>query len=352
LLPRIESSLDVSHAVAGLLATIPVLCMGVFAPAAPRVLRVVGSHRAVVLSLTVVSVLGLLRAFAPGAPLVLVLTVPVGVGIAIGGTVLPVVVREELPTRPALGTGAYTSGINIGAAIASVTAVPLALIEGWRTALVVYAIAAGVVAVAWAKRRDAPERSVVERAPLPFGRPIAWLLAAIFALQSSLFYGFNAWLAEVYVDRGWSQAASGGLVAVVNTTALVFGLATAVLADRVGSRRAYVGAAAAAATVAGAFFAADLPGAWAWGVLLGSALGILFTIVMTLPLDAAEHRSEVAAMTSVMLGLGYVVSAFAPAVLGLIRDRTGSFTLSLVLLTVDAAVLLALSPFLRLRTPD
>ena len=39
LLPRIQSSLGISHGVAGLLATIPVLCMGVFAPLAPPLLR-------------------------------------------------------------------------------------------------------------------------------------------------------------------------------------------------------------------------------------------------------------------------------------------------------------------------
>ena len=42
LLPEIEDDLGVSHAVAGLLGTIPVLCMGVFAPA--RRLRG-GAHR-------------------------------------------------------------------------------------------------------------------------------------------------------------------------------------------------------------------------------------------------------------------------------------------------------------------
>ena len=36
LLPDIQEDLGVSHAVAGLLGTIPVLCMGVFAPAAAR----------------------------------------------------------------------------------------------------------------------------------------------------------------------------------------------------------------------------------------------------------------------------------------------------------------------------
>jgi len=35
LLPSIQTDLGVSHAVAGLLGTIPVLCMGLFAPPAP-----------------------------------------------------------------------------------------------------------------------------------------------------------------------------------------------------------------------------------------------------------------------------------------------------------------------------
>ena len=43
LIPAIQDDLDVSHAVAGLLGTIPVLCMGVFALPAPRLTRRYGS---------------------------------------------------------------------------------------------------------------------------------------------------------------------------------------------------------------------------------------------------------------------------------------------------------------------
>ena len=39
LLPPIQDDLDVTHAVAGLLGTIPVLCMGLFAPPAPFLSR-------------------------------------------------------------------------------------------------------------------------------------------------------------------------------------------------------------------------------------------------------------------------------------------------------------------------
>src|SRR3954470_22843110 len=102
--PRIEDDLGVSHAVAGLLPTIPVLCMGVFAPLAPPLLRRYGSGAAVGVSLAVVGLVGMLRAIVPGAPLVLLATIPLGIGIAVAGTLLPVVVKEKLPRRPTFGT--------------------------------------------------------------------------------------------------------------------------------------------------------------------------------------------------------------------------------------------------------
>ena len=46
LIPSIERDLDVSHAVAGLLNTIPVLCMGLFALPAPVLTRRYGSRLA------------------------------------------------------------------------------------------------------------------------------------------------------------------------------------------------------------------------------------------------------------------------------------------------------------------
>ena len=67
LLPSIQDDLDVTHAVAGLLGTIPVLCMGLFAPPAPylsgRDRLPAGDRRGVAL----IGVFGVARALAPGA---------------------------------------------------------------------------------------------------------------------------------------------------------------------------------------------------------------------------------------------------------------------------------------------
>jgi CP family cyanate transporter-like MFS transporter len=340
LLPRIEDSLGISHSVAGLLPTIPVLCMGVFAPLAPPMLRRYGSRVAVGASLALVGLVGVVRAVVPGAPLVLLCTVPLGIGIAIAGTLLPVVVKEEYPARPSLGTGLYTTGINVGATAAAVAAAPLAVVVGWRGTLVAYSVASTLFVVPWLWRSHA-QAAPPERAPLPWRVPVAWAIAGTFALQSILFYGFNAWLPDAYTERGWSDTSAGGLVALMNAFALAFGIATALLADRVGSRRSFVVIGSTLAVVASSLVAADVAGAWAWAALLGAAMGILFTTVMTLPLDAARERSEVAALSTLMLGVGYAVSAIAPVALGAVRDATGTFTVPLALLAADAVLLLA-----------
>jgi CP family cyanate transporter-like MFS transporter len=346
LLPRIESSLHISHGVAGLLATIPVLCMGVFAPLAPPLLRRFGSGPAIGASLAAAAAVGVVRAALPGAPLVLLFTVPVGVGIGVAGTLLPVVVKEEHAERPTLGTGVYTTGINVGATIATVAAAPLAALFGWRWTLVVYSLASLVLVVPWLTRRHAAALPP-DRAPLPLRVPLAWAIAGAFALQSILFYGFNAWLADAYTERGWGDTAAGGLVALMNGVALLVGIVTALSADRIGSRRSFLLAGAAVCVGAGSLVAADAGGAWVWAALLGAGMGILFTIVMTLPLDAGRDRAEVAAYSTVMLGAGYALSSLAPTALGAVRDATGTFTAPLSILAVDALLLLLLSARVR-----
>ena len=341
LLPKIESSLDISHGVAGLLTTIPVFCMGVFAPLAPPLLRHYGSRIAIGASLLGVAAFGVLRAVAPGVPLLLLLTVPVGMGIAAAGTLMPVVVKEEHPERPALGTGVYTTGINVGATMAAVVAAPLAIAIGWRGTLVLFSVLSLAAVLPWLARRHRAS-APPERAPLPFRVRVAWLLAAMFALQSIFYYGFNAWLADVYTERGWGDTEAGALVAVLNAFALVTGVTTALVGDR-APRRTFLRLAAWVAVVGSVAVAADVAGAWAWAALLGASAGMLFTIVMTLPLDAAGSRTEVAAMTTLMLGVGYSISAFAPVVLGAVRDASGSFTAALALLACDSFALLVVT---------
>ena len=124
--------------------------MGIFAPVAAPLARRAGLRNVVTACIGGVAVFGLVRAAVPGAPLLLLLTLPIGVGMAIAGALLPIAVKESFPDRPAFGNGVCTSGFNLGAATSSLIAVPTADAFGdWRAAFAVFSIAAVVQCLGW-----------------------------------------------------------------------------------------------------------------------------------------------------------------------------------------------------------
>lgn len=346
LLPYIQDDLGVSHAAAGLLGTIPVLCMGLFAPPAPYLLERVGSRTAIFAAIALIGVAGVARALAPGAAAVILLTFPVGIGIGLAGALMPVAVKERFAHRPAFATGIYTTGINVGSALAAALAVPIAVAAGsWRDALLAFSVATvGIAGVwLWQTRGGSPHARGAFRPPrLPISSPVAWTLVAMFALLATGYYGLTAWLPDSYVERGWGEGSAGALLAVFNVAAIPGGLVIAALADRHGSRRRYlvVLAAIQAGSLLGILLAPE--GGFAWVTLYGFANGGLFSLIMTLPLDVADDPAGVGAAAALMLGAGYTLGALSPLALGVVRDATGSFTGSLWLVVGTIVVFLVL----------
>ena len=345
LLPSIQSYLGVSHAVAGLLGTIPILCMGLFAPPAPFLSGRIGSRRAIGAALALVGAFGVARAVVPGAVGVILLTIPVGMGMGLAGAMLPVAVKERFSDRPGFATGVYTTGITIGSAVSAAVAVPLAhAAGGWRTPLLVIGAVSTALAALWfwlTRTEPAHIRSDIRPLRLPFRNPLGWRLVAAFFLMSFTYYGLNSWLPDAYVERGWSQSSAGALLAVLNTITIPVGFVVAWAADHLWTRRTWL-AGAAALQLASLLGVVLVPSAgWLWAVLLGVSIGPLFPLTLTLPLDAAEGPAEVAALAGMMLGLGYVLSSTGPLVLGAVRDVSGGFN-AVMWVLVGAPALLVL----------
>jgi MFS transporter, CP family, cyanate transporter len=279
----------------------------------------------------------------PGAAGVVLLTIPVGIGMGLAGAMLPVAVKERFADRPGFATGVYTAGMTVGSAVAAAFAVPLAhLGNGWRTPLLVFAAVSVGLGVLWlVLTRTEPPHVRVDVRPLrlPFRNPLAWRLVAAFFLMSSVFYGLNSWLPDTYVERGWSDGSAGALLAILNTLTIPVGFAVAWIADHRGQRRAWL-AGAASLQLAGLIGVVTVPSAgWLWAAVLGIAIGPLFPLTMTLPLDATDRPAEVASLAGMMLGVGYTLSATSPLLLGVIRDATGGFTAVLWTLVALAALL-------------
>ncbi len=344
LLPFIREDLSLPASLAGLLTTIPVLCMGIFAPVGPRIAGRLGPRAGFAVCIVIISGLGVVRALAPTYPIVLLATFGIGVGIGIAGAIPSMFVSQRLPSRPALGTGAYAAGITAGSTFAAAVAVPLAMGGDWRRSLLILSFASFAALAGWLlvvrdDGRYAPRGARPVR--LPWRSGTAWTLALVFGLQSVLFYGSVAWLPNAFVERGWSAAEAGSLVAISSAVGLVTTIGIPLVADRFAARRPALVLASVASVGALVVLAAVPALAFPAVVVLGLALGAMLPLVLTLPLDVADEPATIGSVAALMLLGGYVISSSGPFVLGVARDLTGNFATSLWLLVAVAIAMTA-----------
>jgi MFS transporter, CP family, cyanate transporter len=99
LIDPIRADLGMSRPVAGLLTTIPYVCMSLCAFAGMRVVARLGYGVLVQACLLVLALASLVRAVMPSAGLLLLMTVPIGVTIALVGVALPSVVKHRFADR-------------------------------------------------------------------------------------------------------------------------------------------------------------------------------------------------------------------------------------------------------------
>ena len=355
LVDAVQADLGMSHGIAGLLSTIPVLCMGFLAPLGPVLAGSIGPRLGAAICVLFIAVFGVLRAFLPDGVTVLLATVGLGAGMAVVGPILPSIVRQRLPNHPAAGTGAYVAGLVLGATATAALAVPLAdALGGWRGSFTAVSAFAFVSLAAWLvlmPRDTGHVRAAPQRPNLPWRRPSGWLLGVIFGSQSILFYGCVTWLASIYTERGWGEAEAGGLVALLTGIGILPTIGVPLIGDRLGTRRSQL-AAAAAFSITGALIVAVLPGeppgsilTVAGVVLLGLGIGAYFPLALTLPVDVASDAADAASISALMLLIGYLLAAMAPVVLGFVRDALGDFSaVTWILVAVALAQLpLALS---------
>ncbi|MGZ6271958.1 MAG: MFS transporter [Candidatus Limnocylindrales bacterium] len=340
LLPEIQADLGISHAEAGLLTTIPVLCMGIFAFLSPLIAGRFGTAPTVAVSLVAIGAFGLLRVAAPELVSIAALTIGVGVGIGVAGTLLPAYVKERLDHAPVAGTVAYSSGLQLGSAISAAIAIPLALaLGGWRVAMALFSGVTLLLLVPWLAIgvRDGPHTAARMRPTRhDYLDRRGWELAVVLAIFSSVYYGLISWLTDAYIEAGWTPAAAGGLVGLLNIGAFIGALSVGAIVGRIASFGATLVGMGVLFAASVALLAAVPAIAPASAILAGIANGALFTLVLTLPPRVARSPARAAGISSVMLGTGYIVAALSPIGLGAVRDTTGSFQLSLGALALAA----------------
>ncbi|WP_245152420.1 CynX/NimT family MFS transporter [Allopusillimonas soli] len=333
LLPDIIAATPLSSASAGYLTTLPVLCLGVFAPLAPRLSQQVGPERSLLFALLLLAAgtamrgLGDLYSLFIGSALA-------GAAIAIGNVLLPSVVKRDFPGSPAVMTGLFTMALCGGAALAAAFTLPLAHYFGdaWAWGLGIWAIPAAIVFVLWAPqalRSSRPAAQGRRRIKGLAKDPLAWQVTFFMGLQSALAYCVLGWMAPLLRDRGLDGVDSGVIVSVSVMVQVVTCVLVPPVAVRFRDQRLIncILALTAAAALTGLLFA-PLSTLWLWAVVQGIGQGGLFAMAMTVIVLRSPDSLVAAHLSGMAQGFGYVLAAVGPLLIGVLHSWTGSYASS------------------------
>jgi CP family cyanate transporter-like MFS transporter len=348
----IAADLDLSHAWIGAVTTLPVLCMGLLAPAAQRMGARLGAAVSVQIAMIAVFAGVLLRWWGDQVWALYAGTFVAGFGIAVAGALLPHLVKAVFPPeRTGTITGLYMFAMMGGAAVSSASSAPLAARFGsWQGSLASWCIPAAVGAFAWApvalrlSRHRAANPIAATSHGLPWGHPTAWLIATYLTIQSWQFYSSLAWIAPTYVARGWDATTAGYLLSAFVGAQLISGLLGPVLTDKVHDHRVLL-MPAAGLGLAGmvALLVAPDAAAWVWVCMLGLGQGAAFSIALVLLVDYAKTPAGSGRLTAMAFFVSYTIASFGPTVTGALRDLTGDFHVIWLLMSLMMLVQMALA---------
>lgn len=361
LVRTIASDLGLSSTAIGVLTTLPVLCMGVFAPAAHALSRRFGAPIAVAVALVLLLSGTLLRGLGSAVWPLYVGTLLGGVGIAVAGTLVPGLVKQLVPAaRAGLATGLTMGAMMGGAALASALAVPAETLFGsWQASLASWSVLVAVGIAGWFPlvRRvhggsaHVPADEAADHG-LPFRHVTAWLLTGFLAAQSVQFYSSLAWLAPTYVAEGWSPRSAGFLLSWFTAAQVVSGLLGPAVADRVRDLRwLLVPVALCALSGLVELWLAPQAAPWAWAALLGLGQGASFALGLVMLIRYAGSPAASARLSAMGLGIGYLVASAGPTVTGAIREVSGGFAAVWLALAAVLLVQLTLAVLLGPHRP-
>ncbi|MBA1229572.1 CynX/NimT family MFS transporter [Pseudomonas viridiflava] len=329
LLNNVSDSLGMSAAEAGLLTTLPVLCLGLFAPLAPILARRFGSER-VVLVILLVLASGLAVRSLFGEFGLFTGSLMAGASIGIIGVLLPGIVKRDFPKQAGAMTGVYTMALCLGAAIAAGSTVPLShyFDDSWKIGLGFWLIPAIIAALFWlpqARETHGTHRDVYRVQGLLRDR-LAWQVTLYMGLQSSLSYIVFGWLPSILIGRGLTPTQAGLLLSGSIIVQVISALSAPWLATRGKDQRLAI-MLVMSLTLTGLFgcLYAPLDGLWGWAILLGLGQGGTFSLALALIVLRSRDSHVAANLSSMAQGFGYTIASMGPFAVGVVHDVTGNW---------------------------
>lgn len=361
LITPIRTDLDLTYGQVGVvLGAWQLVYIAVSYPAGLFVDRV-GTRRALLLGILLIAASAYGRAFAGGFPGLFAAVALFGCGGPIVSIGLPKVVAGWFVGRPrALASGIYTTGSSSGstAALAATNSLVLPLLGSWQATCVAYGMLATAIAAGWwLLARDAPaiggggggrDAGTASAWRTVLRTRAVWLVVVVGFTGFMIGHGFRNWLPQILESKGLSSTEAGYMAAVPGVAGIFGSILIARLAQRVG-RKPVV--AAMLMVICGTLLAVSalsgpvlFPVLAVQGFCAGAILPLLLSMLMDLPEVGA---GAMGAAAGIYFAVGEIGGFAGPAMMGVLKDLTGSFGVGLSLLAAITAFMLLPTALLR-----
>jgi CP family cyanate transporter-like MFS transporter len=324
-----------------LMTSLPIVCFGIGAFASPALVKRFTLNKAMMFVLVVMAIAMATRLIG-GFPALITSTILIGFAIAIANVLIPTIVREQFPTRIELITGVYVTLLAISASFAAAIAVPSSeWLGGWRGALAVWIIPAVLAIVFWVPlfrsksvgkitsvATHAEERKAVVRSSL------TWGIVFFFGLQSGGFYSILNWFPSLLIDRGMSAVDAGSLLGLTTFVGVPSGFIASLIFRKFKSL-SFIAIVMTSLTLTGLLMIWLTPDLLVLAcIITGFGFAATFPLSLTLIGSRASTSTQTTQLSALAQGWGYLISAAATFIFGLLRDVTGTWDASLILVSV------------------
>lgn len=345
----IQEDVGLAHWSAGLLMSITLISFAVMSSLVPKIATRLSNEKTLLLGLVVLLVGICIRSFSMTL-FIFFGTLLVGVGIAIGNVLLPVVVKEKFPQRFGLMTSVYSTSMGLFASLASGISIPLAhdLKLGWDGALIVWGIPTIIAILVWIvllrlnPAKGKAIKSVSVSAKQIWRSPLAWKIALFMGFQSSLFYITMSWLPEILYNYGISRGTAGWLLSFTQIVGVPASFLVPILAGRLRSQ-VWIAFALGMCSIVG------YGGLWMGSsysimilsiILIGIALGGNFPLALSYIGIRARNGNQAAELSGMAQSTGYMLAAIGPILIGYLYDMTQVWTIPLITLIVISGLVM------------
>ncbi len=332
MMSMIQSDLGVSALTASLLTTLPVLCMGVFAPVATKLSRRFGLERTLFFSIFLITIATGLRGTSQTVTILLVTAFAGGVGISFAGPLLSSFIKKYFPKSPGI-VSVYSISMTVGAALASGLTIPIYLRSEHNLplALSCWAVLGVIALILWLglarQNQQADHADVPLRLPLRNKKAIQFTL--FFGFMSSMFYSLTAWISPIALDFGNSPQYAAMLLTIFTLIQIPVALLVPNIVNRLGKPKLFLILCSLSELIGLLFLLLPMPILPAV-IFLGIGAGGLFPLALMLPIIETRTPEEAGTWSAMSQMGGYIMGGFGPFLIGLIFDISGHFQAAIV----------------------